>query len=292
MNDIIQISQKVFLDHKNVEPELAIKEKLNTLLDKFACFHDYTAFQSYSKPKKHNHHSHNNHHHSHHHIPVNRTKLVNKTQTSMDRELTGLLNKLTKQNYNAILRQILKMTNDANINLVVSSILNICHIQSCYIDLYISVLNEFYTKSNNENRALIHKLLSDYIQEFIEHKEFKHYQLDSLNYDEFCNNLTNKNQIIGKHKTILAVIIKILRNNLIDEYFNIMFNEIIQMDNKDFVKEGVEKHELLLDIMTDFVKVDNKYRKYIEKYYTSHSKILQNYSVKAKFKVLDMTHIS
>jgi hypothetical protein len=290
MIDFIQIDQDTFLKYKNVAEDNIISEKIKTLLDKFGCFHDYTAFHSYnSKAKKHpsHHNSHNNHHN---HPAIPRTKLVNKNHSSLEREITGLLNKISKQNYTTIARQILKIINQENTEEIVLFILKKCYKQPGFLELYIGLLSEIYLKSESSCRSFIYTMLSDYITDFISGDAIKTFHLDSVNYDEFCINMLNKNDIIGKHKTIIALILNILRNNLIDEYFNIMFNEIIQMD-KIYEKDGFERHELLLDIMTDFIKADIKYKIYIEKYYKTHVNILDTYTLKAKFKVLDMVTI-
>jgi hypothetical protein len=286
MTDFIQITTDVFYNHKDVVQNNDLSIKIKAILDKYACFHDYTAFQSYtSRSKKHN----NNNAQSSTYSA--RPKLINNSkQTGTEREITGLLNKISKQNYSTILRQILRIIDASNTNEIVVNILQKCYKQPCFIDIYIGLLHDLYVKSNNETRQRVYTLLSEYIMNFIHGQEFKTFHLDSANYDEFCQNMTNKNDIIGKHRTIIAVIMKILRNNLIDEYFNIMFNEIIQLDNL-YEKEEFERHELLLDIMSDFVKVDTKYKGYIEKYYKTHVQILEGYTSKARFKVLDMVTI-
>lgn len=311
MIDFIEVQPAEFNRLKSVDmTDNQHAVKINSLLDKYTCFQDYSAFNSYSKVRKHphTHHAHNhNHDHRHHphnhvhHILSKKTVIGNNTKTVAEREMTGLLNKLSKRNYPTIVKQILKIVcttpqqptdpKETHTHVVISCILDKCQKQPCFIELYVSLLNDIHTKSTIECRALIRTQLNEYIDIFIKQKEFHNYQLDSLNYDEFCTNLNNKAMIIGRHKTIIALITKVLRTNMIDQYFNIMFNEVIQMDKHSECPK-VEKHELLLDIMMDFVQNDPKYKNFMVKYYSTHPTVLQEYSMKSKFKVLDMTNIS
>ena len=295
MVDFIQVDEQTFLNKKIAYDEAnPISQKVNGMLDKYDCFQDYSSFQSYTKGRAKqsgHHHHHNNrhhHHHHHHHNRVERKPIFEKSKiSSNERETTALLNKLSKRNYTTIIKQIHQSLDKQDLEEFIKNVLDKCHRQPGFLELYVSVLNDVFNKSNGDSKQVIRNLLSEYIQDFIQKREFKDFQLDSKNYMQFCNNVDNKKQIIGKHKTILALIVKILRNNLIDEYFNIMFNEIILID-KAHGKDEYERHELLLDIISDFVKADMKFRSYINKYYKSHTNILDGYSVKARFKVMDI----
>ena len=294
MNDFIQINQNVFLEYQNIDDDPCVTEKLKSLLDKYGCFHDYSAFNSYTKTKKNTHHSNyhgNNHHHNYHKEPIqHRKKFENAKQSSTDREITALLNKISKQNHDKIVEKIIRLTTSNNMNSIVFGILEKCYKQPCFIDVYINIILSLCCKSNCETRELIHTQLSDYTTAFIDGNEFNTFKLNSMNYDQFCKNMLNKNEILGKHKTVIAVILKILRSN-IDDYFKNTFDQIIQMDEV-FIKDDFERHELLLDIMTDFVKTDNKYKEHIENYYKKHINKLESYTKKAKFKILNMTTIN
>ena len=138
-------------------------------------------------------------------------------------------------------------------------------------------------------RQIIHETLFSYINDYMKQRDFmSNYELDSADYDTFCHNVANKKHIIGKHKTILAVVMKILKNNMIDDYFQVMFDEIVSMDEQRCSIHDHERHELMLDILADFVNADVKYRAFVEKYYSNNSHVLKNYTSKAKFKVMDI----
>jgi hypothetical protein len=304
MTDFIHIDENVFLKYKKSESD-TISTKISTTLSNFNCFNDYSAFISYKSKKfnsqnhSHHHHHHHNHNHNHNHshghsnhnVVRQRRKLINDSQTEFDRDITALLNKISKQNYGVITKNILKLITPENTSEIISNILKKCSRQTCFIDIYINILKEVYSHSDMDCKDEIQQQLNKYIDDFITGNEIKKFQLDSVDYNQFCNNMSNKSEIIGKHKTIIALEKKILQNNIIDEYFNSMFNEIIQMDNI-YVKDDFERHELLLDIMTDFVKANITYKVILEKYYKTHLETLKSYTSKARFKVLDMITIN
>jgi hypothetical protein len=286
--EFVQINEDTFRKYQNsVCEDVQLTKRVGEILNKYACFHDYSAFQSYSKNKKHV--SHTNHHHTQPHISHQRKPILS-NQSTLQREITALLNKISRDKYEKISKQILHLCNPKTIKEITKNVLEKCQKQPGFLELYVGIIHDIYMKSNIDLKKLITQILSEYIDDFVEKREFENYHLDSIDYNEFCCNMDNKKQIIGKHKTILAIIHKILRNNTIDEYFNIMFNEIIVM-NKENERNDVERLELLLDIMTDFVKTDKRYQTHIGKYYSTHVKILESYSMKAKFKVMNITEI-
>lgn len=289
MTDFIKIKESLFDKYRSSEDH-KVSSKLNELLGKFQCFHDYNAFNSYkSKRPVHNQHTYV---YKPNGVTHHRKKIVKEGQNDFERSITSLLNKISRKNYHNIVRQItLACTNDTSVQLVVKNILEKCQKQPCFLELYVKILHEIYMKSAFECRHCIKEQISEYIQDFIEGRNFLNFRLNSSNYDQFCFNLDNKSQIIGKHKTVIALIKEILRNSMIDEYFNIMFDEIVQMDKSQMIEEEFEKHELLLDIMTDFAKADDKYQMSITEYYTTNVEYLHTYSLKARFKILDMTAV-
>jgi hypothetical protein len=312
MIDFIQTEESVFLEYRpNIDENDPIVTKITALLDTYDCFKE-VAFQHppqqqhSSRHRGHNKTGHGFKGNSHHHkmssrneavnknstenYPLNRKLITNNTQTSNDRITTSLLNKLSKRNYPKIIEQILRHLDQNNMKRFVDNVLEKCQKQSHFLDLYMNVLYDLYHKSFQDTRQIIHSTMFSYIDDFMKHREFiDEYKLDSKNYDQFCKNVSAKKEIIGKHKTVLAVIMKILKNNMIDDYFNIMFTEIQEMDETIKTSDDYsERHELLLDILTDFVRADLKYRGFVEKYYSNHANVLEGYSNKAKFKVMDI----
>lgn len=293
MTDFIQIKEDIFQMYRSIENS-TISSKLNEVLDKYPCFQDYSAFHSYKTKRNVSHHNTNTKYHKGSHtVPYQqRKKIVKEGQNDFDRIVTALLNKLSKQNYRTIANQILKVcVNDTSVQVVVESILRKCQRQPCFLDLYVKILEEIYLNSCFECRHYIKNYLTRYIDDFIGDRKFSDFKLNSTNYDQFCFNLDNKSQIIGKHKTVLALIKDIMRDHQIDDYFDIMFKEIVLMDEGSIFNEEFEKHELLLDLMTDFVKEDHKYQILITKYYKTNLDCLYTYPLKARFKVMDMTAI-
>lgn len=315
--DLVQVSREDFLQNRKGscdDPKLA--ERISEILDNLPCFNDYSAFNSYTKTKRHDnhhkshnnnnhHHNHHNHHHNHHahhnhqnnhYMSMQRKQIINGNQKGVDREVTALLNKISKRNYNTVIKTILTMTQDSpNITIVMQNILDKCQKQPCFIEVYMAVILDISNRCSPAERDEVRTMFAAYIADFMHNREFNNYHLISEDYQEFCSNMDKRNMIMGKHKTVLALIGKIMRNNTIDEYFNTMFNEIIQMDQdipktqQEDTQAVHERHELLLDIMADVIKVDVKYRHFVEKYYTTHRQTLETYSLKARFKVMDMS---
>jgi hypothetical protein len=316
MIDFIQIQEHEFDEAKAsfvhvIDETDPVVKKISALLDAFPCFlpsfkeknatafhHTHTSSSHKSQPafghKSKNHRkSHKHHEHLGNDSSMRKPIIVNaRHKSNNERFTTALLNKLSRRNYATITQQILKFIDPDTINNFVSGVLDKCQKQSVFLELYINVLYDIYQKSDNVNKVVINTILMQYIDEFMSNCKFVDYQLNSPNYRKFCENMNSKKQIIGRHKTILALIAKILKNNMIDDYFNVMFNEIMLMDesaNSVEFEETHERHELLLDIMSDFVKADAKYKSFIQKYYNAHVGLLQNYSTKARFKVMDIT---
>jgi hypothetical protein len=309
MIEFIEVPEGVFAQQKLViVDDAALTEKLGKLLGHYSCFLEYNAFSSYTKPKKHTsnvnaHHGFHGHGHNHGHsnnhghgrraVPTHFAvrKAIGNDKSADEKNITALLNKISRKNVASLTRQIVMVITSSNIEMILMSILDKCKTQQCFIELYVCLINDVCGKCNDEDKACVYKILHAYIKSFITKREFTDYQLVTNNYQDFCSNMSNKLNIIGTHKTILAILTKILRNNMIDEYFNIMFNEVIQMD-KCWDDALVEKHELFLDIMADFTKMDNKFKILMVKYYTTHKPIVQRYSLKSKFKVMDMTKLT
>ena len=225
---------------------------------------------------------------------LKRKPIIDPLLSTTDREITSLLNKITKKNYAKLMRDVLRTTGIHNVDYITRCVLSKCQKQPGFLDLYTNILHDIYKCSQKDIKIAMQKVLSEYIEAFVETRHFRNFHLDSSDYKEFCSNLDAKNQIIGTHNTILAIINKILKNSLEELYFNIMFNELIQMDDElsgDVQVTCFERHELLLDIITDFVKADPRYVTHIEKYYATHDAVLGQYSLKAKFKVMNITEV-
>ena len=201
--DFIQIEEDEFLKHRqSMVEDKDMSSKIEGLLGKFTCFQDYSAFTSYAKTKRspnqnavHTPHGHghgNGHGSGHHHanarvnhtVPHYRKQIKDPSQTGLDREITGWLNKISKRNFVKISSQILRFVNPKTVKVITNSVLEKCQKQPVFLDLYIGVLNELLSKSNQECKTQIREILSDYIQDFIAKRQFKNFHLDSLSYSE------------------------------------------------------------------------------------------------------------
>lgn len=286
MTDFIHHNEQAFLSLMGCEQDEKLVNRLADILDKYQCFHDYTSFTSYKSKKM--------YHHHHHHQQTLRRKISNPNFSNVEREITALLNKISRTNYKTIAKQILSILNTDNIEVMVANVLDKCQKQTCFLDLYMSLMMEINQKASFNMKNNMADVLSTFIDEFITKREFDCYQLDGENYEQFCSNISNKKNILGKHRTVLELMVKILKDNHIDEYFDSMFNEMVEMDHLDDTidtRNIHDKRELVLEILKDFTLVNDKYQVVIQKYYSNNNDVLELYSLKAKFKVMDITQI-
>jgi hypothetical protein len=279
MTEFVKIDENTFLLNSIVNDGEAIAKKISNMLDTFACFHDYSSFQSYKVKKQ--------VHHNHHHQQPQRKRITNVGKTYTEREITALLNKISKRSYENLSKNIVRVVTKDNAHKIISYILENCQRQPSFLELYMNIIKDVSNNCSVEVRNTLLETLGIYIQDFIDEREFTNFKLDSKDYHEFCENMDNKTMILGKHRTIISIMVHILKNNIIDEYFNMMFNEVIQLD-KNLEEDDREKHELLLDILGDFARIEAKYKRLIQKYYSAHQETYDKYTSKSKFKVLDI----
>lgn len=314
MTDFVQVSKDDFF-HDKCYVDQHVNDKVKSLLDKFNCFDDFVAFSSYNKTRKPHHHHHHPHHHNHHqHTNGNqahakkRAPVINKNLAKSDRDFLSMLNKISPANFGTISQKLLVFINADNSTKVVNGILEKCYKQHVYLDTYIKLLQDIKSKAPNEVRETLSCVVCRFINEFIQDTNFENYHLNSVDYDTFCVNVCNKKTILGKHRTVVKLFDKILDDptsisidgnktnevgKLMDLYFAYMLNAIKNIGVLDAVEQEnahghFDKIELMLEMLEVFMKYNTKYSVSLGEFYKSQSDVLPSYSMKAKFKVMDM----
>jgi hypothetical protein len=224
-------------------------------------------------------------------MPINQRR---PKQTSVEREITSMLNKITNGNYERISAVLKTLTfdNADNLSIFLSHILAKCQRQACFITLYLTLLQDIHQSSSEEMQNRIKDFVSDHVTKALyAQTELQSFTLRSKNYDEFCSHLITKSDIIGNHKTILQIMElypHMMRPDmLMDSYFEDIFRQTRDVGEMTSSHRNTDLHELLLEMLIDFVKLNTVWKARIENYFSEKNK-LDTYSSKAKFKVMDI----
>lgn len=286
------ILPSTFTDIKRATDSSCPDHRILKLLEPYSCFKEQSVHHTkHIKKNTTADHARNQTWHRHNHnqrtIPCKtRRHITNDKMTDDEKAINTLLNKVSERNYNHITSKILGILNDDNVQIVVQSILTKCQKQICFIDMYINIIRDV-SQSGGEVKRQVILILTEYINDFVDKREFNCFNLENDSYTDFCNNMEMKNVVLGKHKTIISVMSNIImQDNVIDSYFEHMFNEIVRLDN---THGKCEIKELLLDIMKDFASADSRFKSKITNYYITQPNVLTCYTLKAKFKVMDIT---
>jgi hypothetical protein len=131
-----------------------------------------------------------------------------KRPPSYERELQSTLNKLTRHNYTKLARAIMSFRNDANLDHLVSSLLEKCYTQTCFLDLFVGLICDLYETADTGTRARINGALALFVTSFIGSENLTTFRIrnHTTDYDGFCDDMLMRTKIVGKHRTILALV--------------------------------------------------------------------------------------
>ena len=255
----------------------------------------------------HHHHHYHHHYHMHHHHNSNpardrrgghggdasssflsrRQPLTppNKKPVTYERELQSVLNKLTRHNYSKLSASVLDFEPNTHLDIFVATLLEKCYTQTCFLDLFVSLLCDLHRSADADTKTRIDTTLVLFVDQFVRCEDITSFRIRSTihDYDGFCKDMSVRNRIVGKHRTILAL----LNQVLLDEskravYLHSMFEALDQSvpshrsdelsgdggggggggngDGGECERRSTptssDAYELLLDLMMDFVKAD------------------------------------
>ena len=301
--DYIVIEPSIFYELKDSVYNEKITQRIASMLDSYSCFKDGAPMQSNHFPAKFLNRPHSNSHHQSktrydhavkrkHALPVIVHRPIPK-QWTVEREITAMLNKITKGNYNKLSKTITKLTLSSNegLGIILSQLFTKCQRQVCFMTLYLSLLEDIHREAPVEMQSTICDFVSEHVNRVCAEAGHNTFSLQSTNYDEFCGCLARKGEIIGKHKTVLQIMgaypHMIHTDSQLDAYFEDIFKHTCDVGESVATPRNNDLHELLLEMLVDFVKVNHVWKERIASYFSDKNK-MQLFSHKAKFQVMDI----
>lgn len=213
-----------------------------------------------------------------------------------DRELKSTLNKLTRHNYGKLASSILNFKTDTNLDLLLASLLEKCYKQTCFLDLFVSLIVDLYANADDDAKACIDNTLAEFVETFMGSKNLLNFRMRSTNldYEGFCDDMITRNNIVGKHRTVLALLARIMDEPSKKVYIRSMLGVLdtsLESETKR-VDAHSDAYELILDLMMDFVVADGKMAKQVRDHFTSRGMFFDtlpaNISNRARFKIKDI----
>jgi hypothetical protein len=302
--DYIVIEPSLFYELKDSVHNEKITQRIASLLDSYKCFKEAPQaipMQSYHFPAKFPNRPHCNSHHqskTRYDHAVKRKSAVpvivrRPKQLTVEREITAMLNKITKGNYNKLSKTITKLTlsSDEGLGVILTQLFIKCQRQVCFMTLYLSLLEDIHRAAPVEMKSTISDFVSEHVTRVCAEAGHDTFSLQSANYDEFCGCLARKGEIIGNHKTVLQIMgaypHMIRKDSQLDAYFEDIFKHTCDVGESVAMPRNNDLHELLLEMLVDFVKLNDVWKARIASYFSDKNK-MQLFSHKAKFQVMDI----
>lgn len=221
------------------------------------------------------------------HATAHRTRPI-----THERQITSLLNKITKDNYGKMSVCIKELTfsNERCLSLVLNEILCKCQRQVCFLQTYMLLLRDIHSAAPDGAKGTINDYLRNHVLHVTDNSRLDSFKLQTPNYDDFCRNLNNKSEIIGKHKTAIALLgsypqIVNAANGSLGKYFDEIFKHTIDVGESN--GRNTDLHELLLEMLWDFIRLDVMWKEKITKYFAGAHR-MDTFSPKARFQVMDI----
>ena len=177
-------------DKCTAESDQALADKIKCMVAKYSCFDaDAATFASRHAcfktfvPKR-----------SPHMQPMPRPNHVK----SSERELQGILNKLTHSNYAALSPKLLRLCMKETVTKIVLCILQKCYIHGSFSPLYHKLLKEFYAKYRSECHAAITESLNQLTDTLSEELHTLKNEPPTKEYDAYCIHIKKKDMLLAK----------------------------------------------------------------------------------------------
>lgn len=218
MTDIIVITIEEFNTIKNnVNTNLQIKEKYDSIFNKYECFFKTNIGTNGIIPKK----THPNKKEQQPYDIVHKSLHVKKIKTTAQ-EVTGLVNIMNRQNYNKILSKFRFLISRENIETVMNDILTKCCLQIVYKDLYMKLIMDLIELSGYED--IISNIILTFYNNYINNNQIEFdCKNGSCGYDLFCNQQKHKTLVLAKNILIVDLFkYKLLKNDINDYITNMI----------------------------------------------------------------------
>ena len=211
--------------------------------------------------------------HTYYKLNISKNKKYLSNDTICIKKINNLLNKVTDDNINIIIKEIIVCINDEIYPLILNNIIDKCISQIKYNDLYIHILKELLKKRKKND---IEKIINKKIKLIYNEKR------ENINdYQYLCELNKNIDDSIG----LSSLIIKLEKNNIINGYIDNIIEKIyysinINIDNEDIC------YKYIISIYNVFKILD---KSYIDAYKGNLEDLMnKNISKKNKFKLMDI----
>lgn len=198
-----------------------------------------------------------------------------------ERETVSCLNKITKNNYDLILKKLLRNTDSSNIEFILMTLFAKCTDESTYLDLYI----EIFLKLNNifpeKVKTFCEKTQTEFTQ--IIPQELMTFQSEAdpvKDYEDFCLQQKKKNKLINYHKFLLRIIKYKLLSLSGNQHLSLIF---FLMDQN---KENATKFDKCLQFLSDYYEIfsfDNDQKINILRLFSFATNELKSVKIKCQF---------
>lgn len=159
------------------------------------------------------------------------------------REITSSMNKLNASNYESILKNILKIVDIDNVDMICKIILEKSIMHSIYMSSFITLCtNIHYMHPDN-----VMTVIDNYVNDFISNCKISldhMIKLDKENYDDFCLFVKKKNNILNQTKLLCALIKQF---NLFENCYDGLWDMIMIFIDTDL-------ETVVLEIITTFTQ--------------------------------------
>ena len=180
------------------------------------------------------------------------------------RNINSLLNKISKNNFNIIFKEIitnLKNGDDELFNYIIQSIFEKSIIQPFYCPFYVKLYLELI-KFNDIFKKMITDICNDYFDMIKYYKQKLRENIEDTSYDAFCLIIKNKNKKKGFSQFIGELYLKgIINLDAINKITYILINNIktILIDNElDIIENNIIcLSELLNTVQSSINKIEN-----------------------------------
>ena len=185
------------------------------------------------------------------------------------------------------------LVNEETIVHVLDQIMLKCYQQICFLKLYVMMIRELHDNVSVDLQDKMKHRLNEHITDIMQRQctVSQAFNLNTANYDEFCTNIGIKNFIIGMHKTALALLQspRLICNakEPLKAYFDQIFNQATELGKQDVVDRNTDLHELMLELLMDFMILDLKWEQKIKDYFGNTTNTA-TFSSKARFKIMDV----
>lgn len=218
MDDLLIIPKSVF--YENVDKSDVVQSKIVKDILALDCFNELSkSFAAHVSKKTTYTHT------PRQHFTKPQTRKVLSYHDKILREITGSMNKLNESNYESILKNMIKIVDNDNVEMVCKIILDKSILHSIYMSSFITLCLNIYSiypdQVNNVIKSFVIGFVSDSSNILSNLRE-----LDKENYDDFCLFIKKKNSLLSKTKLLCDLEKSFKIGDCFGSFWNVLLQEI------------------------------------------------------------------